>query len=243
MASPTEHKCCVCGQPASSRCSSCGKVGVNLPFCGVKHQRLVYPAHKRFCGQKPLLLPPLEEDELAVAREHRDVVQYATAELVDALFDYPMSTERFLLYLSSPPATNDRWRWLSLLVVVRKGVSGLASSVPLPAPDLKATVLGLTHFTGELTRVLADDAAHNNDGTLEQVWWLELHHRMLVIIALLELLLLHDYRRRSTPEVDNLRRYLRAATGTTCEWVEAHRGVIPAGVVQSCMEQLQADLI
>ncbi|GAA5838003.1 hypothetical protein JCM9279_004099 [Rhodotorula babjevae] len=58
--------CLVCGVTTKNRCSSGAKTGISLMFCSAAHQRLVWHAHKHFCGPgkaHPFQWPLLTEDE------------------------------------------------------------------------------------------------------------------------------------------------------------------------------------
>ncbi|GAA5895032.1 hypothetical protein JCM8208_000092 [Rhodotorula glutinis] len=50
MSTEPEGACLVCGEMTKTRCSSCRKAGIDLHFCSPEHLRLVWKAHKIYCG-------------------------------------------------------------------------------------------------------------------------------------------------------------------------------------------------
>ncbi|GAA6041176.1 hypothetical protein JCM8097_004153 [Rhodosporidiobolus ruineniae] len=83
----TNKPCWVCGQTSSERCSSCAKAGLDIFFCSRECQKLVWPAHRVFCGPdtaNPFLLPGLSLSEAKEAKAHLsdeflDTLNYGTA--------------------------------------------------------------------------------------------------------------------------------------------------------------------
>ncbi|GAA5846274.1 hypothetical protein JCM9279_005884 [Rhodotorula babjevae] len=75
MSSEWDQTCLVCGIKTENRCSSCAKAGIDLFFCSPDHQKLVWKAHRHFCGPgkaNPFtwpLLSRLEADEI-IAHMH-----------------------------------------------------------------------------------------------------------------------------------------------------------------------------
>ncbi|GAA5917415.1 hypothetical protein JCM6882_000854 [Rhodosporidiobolus microsporus] len=74
MSFPVSGKCCVCARVTSTRCSACGDAGIGIFFCSREHQKLVYFAHKKVCGERanPFLWPDLSEEEAEEAGETLD---------------------------------------------------------------------------------------------------------------------------------------------------------------------------
>ncbi|GAA5888991.1 hypothetical protein JCM6882_009710 [Rhodosporidiobolus microsporus] len=74
MVSSNNGQCCVCGTSTAQRCSACGTAGFDLFFCSREHQKLVYFAHKKVCGQnaKPFAFPPLTDAEAGQALANVD---------------------------------------------------------------------------------------------------------------------------------------------------------------------------
>ncbi|KAG0658231.1 hypothetical protein C6P46_005890 [Rhodotorula mucilaginosa] len=81
MSSQEGMECCVCGTPSTMRCGACAKVGVELPFCSIEHQKLVWSAHKHVCGPdraKPFNPPDLSLEEANILRlVGHDLAPYA----------------------------------------------------------------------------------------------------------------------------------------------------------------------
>ncbi|GAA6032952.1 hypothetical protein JCM8097_000063 [Rhodosporidiobolus ruineniae] len=71
MTSSTSGACCVCGKETTQRCGACGRAGFSLFFCSLEHQKLVWFAHKPFCGpnSKPFTFPLLSKEEAQKAQE------------------------------------------------------------------------------------------------------------------------------------------------------------------------------
>ncbi|BGP19014.1 hypothetical protein JCM10213_009277 [Rhodosporidiobolus nylandii] len=76
MSAVESADCIVCAAPTRQRCGACAQVGVQIAICSREHQKLVWPAHKRFCGAKakPFRFPPLSEAEVAEAKACIDEV-------------------------------------------------------------------------------------------------------------------------------------------------------------------------
>ncbi|GJN88881.1 hypothetical protein Rhopal_001852-T1 [Rhodotorula paludigena] len=74
MTSTINGKCFVCGTETKNRCSSCGKNGFDAFFCSTEHQKIGWPGHREFCGEKanPARLPSLLPFEADLAWEYRD---------------------------------------------------------------------------------------------------------------------------------------------------------------------------
>ncbi|GAA5924654.1 hypothetical protein JCM3775_005435 [Rhodotorula graminis] len=67
MDPPQPEPCVVCGEPTSTRCSSCSRAGIDLFYCSVAHQQLVWKAHRAHCGPSaahPFVASPIDRDEL-----------------------------------------------------------------------------------------------------------------------------------------------------------------------------------
>ncbi|GAA6027582.1 hypothetical protein JCM8097_007934 [Rhodosporidiobolus ruineniae] len=67
--------CCVCGKETSTRCSACANVGIELVFCSLEHQKLVWKdAHSKVCGDKaqPFLWPDLSTDEVEQIKTYKN---------------------------------------------------------------------------------------------------------------------------------------------------------------------------
>ncbi|GAA5885660.1 hypothetical protein JCM6882_007516 [Rhodosporidiobolus microsporus] len=45
-----DQECCICGAKTNTRCSACGKAGLDIFFCSTDHQKLIWPVHKRVCS-------------------------------------------------------------------------------------------------------------------------------------------------------------------------------------------------
>ncbi|GAA6013946.1 hypothetical protein JCM10207_000181 [Rhodosporidiobolus poonsookiae] len=69
MPSTETHRCCVCAVETENRCAACSAVGTDLFFCSKEHQKLVWKAHKRFCGKATFEHPLLEPEEAAHIKE------------------------------------------------------------------------------------------------------------------------------------------------------------------------------
>ncbi|GAA5849808.1 hypothetical protein JCM8547_000569 [Rhodosporidiobolus lusitaniae] len=54
---PAKGQCWVCGKETEHRCSSCAKEEMDVFLCSREHQKLVWPWHKRLCGEPSLLMP------------------------------------------------------------------------------------------------------------------------------------------------------------------------------------------
>ncbi|GAA6032964.1 hypothetical protein JCM8097_000071 [Rhodosporidiobolus ruineniae] len=65
MAGPPVGECCVCNAKTTQGCAACAKAGFSIFFCSREHQKLVWFAHKPFCGSnsKPFSFPPLSKEE------------------------------------------------------------------------------------------------------------------------------------------------------------------------------------
>ncbi|GAA5853837.1 hypothetical protein JCM8547_007468 [Rhodosporidiobolus lusitaniae] len=65
-----ERPCYVCGVITTQRCWACQGAGFDLFFCSREHQKLVWFAHKRVCGEnaKPFRFPLLSPDDFDQAK-------------------------------------------------------------------------------------------------------------------------------------------------------------------------------
>ncbi|TNY21969.1 hypothetical protein DMC30DRAFT_174701 [Rhodotorula diobovata] len=85
--------CLVCGVETKNRCSNCAKTGLSNFFCSASHQKLVWYAHKHFCGPgkaHPFTWPLLSEDEAReiIANKASDVRDHCGGALVQCLPQY-----------------------------------------------------------------------------------------------------------------------------------------------------------
>ncbi|GAA6043779.1 hypothetical protein JCM8097_007699 [Rhodosporidiobolus ruineniae] len=66
MSQATSGPCLVCGEETMSRCEACRRAGIGLFFCSKKHQKLLWPMHKRVCGPKanPFTWPGFSKEEV-----------------------------------------------------------------------------------------------------------------------------------------------------------------------------------
>ncbi|GAA6043823.1 hypothetical protein JCM8097_002068 [Rhodosporidiobolus ruineniae] len=70
MSATTTGSCVVCGMETNTRCSSCSSAGTDwMYFCSQEHQKLVWPWHKKVCGENgnPFTFPALSKDEVKYA--------------------------------------------------------------------------------------------------------------------------------------------------------------------------------
>ncbi|GAA5895154.1 hypothetical protein JCM8208_000127 [Rhodotorula glutinis] len=87
--------CLVCGVVTKNRCSNCAKSGISLMFCSPSHQKLVWFAHKQFCGPgkaHPFAWPLLSEDEAREAMAHKssDIRDHCGKALVQYMPGVPL---------------------------------------------------------------------------------------------------------------------------------------------------------
>ncbi|GAA5965608.1 hypothetical protein JCM3765_004754 [Sporobolomyces pararoseus] len=85
MSNSSNHKCFMCGAPATDRCSKCATAGFDQFYCSPEHQRLLWPVHKRVCGAKsnPFLWPLLDDSECEDLLEAKDKVTHRSTEGYD----------------------------------------------------------------------------------------------------------------------------------------------------------------
>ncbi|GAA5949549.1 hypothetical protein JCM10213_002595 [Rhodosporidiobolus nylandii] len=64
-------ECAVCGIVTKQRCGACAEAGAAIFFCSREHQKLIWSAHKRFCGanSKPFRFPLLSPAEAELAKK------------------------------------------------------------------------------------------------------------------------------------------------------------------------------
>jgi len=100
--------CLVCGVETKNRCSNCAKTGLSNFFCSASHQKLVWYAHKHFCGPgkaHPFTWPLLSEDEAReiIANKASDVRDHCGRALVQCLPQYhPDDIDRLIRACTTP---------------------------------------------------------------------------------------------------------------------------------------------
>ncbi|GAA6027707.1 hypothetical protein JCM8097_007992 [Rhodosporidiobolus ruineniae] len=222
MASSNTPKCCVCGQPAASRCSSCGKVGVDQFYCSVEHQRLVYPTHKLVCGakSKPFLHPSLREDERRQLQANELACIMVEPMSVTA-HEVPIPLKRFFDYLSSPPPPNEAWFWLKMLLSVRLIVQRLTRGAVPATPTLMTAFERLTGCMAATINAMKDMRSHSK--AAEEPCFVEMQHLFLNHFTVCELGAMHAYSDDET--AIRHASYIEASLRAIREWVDGSVGV------------------
>ncbi|KAK4334111.1 Zinc finger, MYND-type protein [Rhodotorula toruloides] len=75
-AQPATAPCEVCGAEATTKCSSCAQVGIDLFFCSRDCQKLVWSSHKLVCGTGgragPIKVPEISAEEIEALKSRAD---------------------------------------------------------------------------------------------------------------------------------------------------------------------------
>ncbi|GAA5889035.1 hypothetical protein JCM6882_009723 [Rhodosporidiobolus microsporus] len=199
MASNNNGQCCVCGTSTAQRCSACSTAGLDLFFCSREHQKLVYFAHKQFCGDKakPFRFPPLSPAE---ATEGAAV--WSSSSALDELGEDSQKDLPAVMAVLQQPNPTAGPKAASVLCWLRRQISisqqcRLARTDPdnvharFTAVDALPT---LSSFASRLAERLNELGRAENEGfPLDEGWYIALMHQALVFAALRERYLKLEY--------------------------------------------------
>ncbi|BGP15685.1 hypothetical protein JCM10213_006144 [Rhodosporidiobolus nylandii] len=91
-----EQPCLVCAKATTAKCGPCFAVGVDMRFCSRECQKLIWYAHKRFCGSAKPKLPLLSKEEANDAKQNRKVPAMYFTDGAEGPFSLEEMFQRFL---------------------------------------------------------------------------------------------------------------------------------------------------
>ncbi|KPV75216.1 uncharacterized protein RHOBADRAFT_43705 [Rhodotorula graminis WP1] len=164
MSTPQPQPCVVRGAQTKNRCSACARAGVDLFFCSTAHQQLVWKVHRMVCGPdkaKPLMPPPLEEDELPAIFDalhleipyedfQRDITSLTLTQASQAVRRGKITLARGMAVLWGEPA-DDFPLYMVTGLVGSRGITWLAAH-----PTVDGWLLGLRPYTYKYARIPTD---------------------------------------------------------------------------------------
>ncbi|GAA5964406.1 hypothetical protein JCM3765_006406 [Sporobolomyces pararoseus] len=195
----TEGECVVCGKICSTRCSSCSKHGLEwMYFCSVEHQRLIWFAHKKTCGENanPFQWPLLDENGREECRKLKDEEYKNTSgEVVTfqrIVSKAGMTFERMMDVAAGKAKSTQQQRFLTIILAFLfsqrqdRAEKELSTSISPELRNLKRAAQAAQDPYGYLAQYL--DLTWDELRLLDKEnyqWYSELHHRLLILSALI----------------------------------------------------------